>query len=226
MKKQPLAMILATSLSIASVPAMAQMAQFGKLGGMLGLGSGTSVAADPDAFVSSALAAEKLMNNSVTLLARSLASKESSAALAAQLKAANEITDPAERQAKKTEVQKSEIAQLNEAFSKTSIDAEVKKMDSKQQGDLGSAAFNFMLALLQDKALLEQSKGLISTMSTNPANLTKVGSIKNAVSSLSNQVTAASAIAGKMSSIFSAVGVKAPVSKDEKPKDVSQVNGD
>lgn len=223
MKKKSITILLATAMGLVSVPAIAQ---FGKIGGMLGLGSGTAIAADPDAFLASALAAEKLMNNSVTLLTRTLVSKESSARLAAQLKAANEVTDPAERQAKKTAVQRSEIAELNEAFSNASIDSEIKKMDSKQRDELGSAAFNFMLALLQDKALLEQSKGLMSTMASNPASLVKVGSIKEAVSSLSNQMTAASAIAGKMPAIFTAVGVKAPVSKDEKPKAVSQVNGD
>jgi len=163
------------------------------------------------------------MNNSVTLLSNSLISKEALAGLAAKRKAANEITDPAEKEAKLTEVKKSRDALLNESLSKASIDSEIKKMDDKQRGDLGSAAFNFMLALLQDKALIDQSKGLISSMSTNPAALTKIGSIKDAVSSLSKQLSDASSVAGKMPSIFSAVGVKAPASKDEKPKVVAEV---
>jgi hypothetical protein len=220
MNQKIITAFLAASLSAFSVPAMAQ---FGKLGALLGGGSGASVAADPDGFLSSALAAEKLMNNSVTLLSRSLTSKEASAGLAAQRKAANEITDPAEKKAKLTEVQKSELALVNESLSKASIDSEIKKMGDKQRGDLGSAAFNFMLALLQDKALVDQSKGLISSMTTNPAALTKIGNIKDAVSSLSNQLSAASSVAGKMPSIFSAVGVKAPASKDEKPKVVAEV---
>lgn len=220
MNKKIITVVFATALGAVCVPAMAQ---FGKLGSMLGGGSGASAAVDPDAFVASALAAEKLMNNSVTLLTRSLTSKETSAGLAAQRKAANEITDPAEKKAKLMEVQKSEIALVNESLSKASIDSEIKKMDDKQRGDLGSAAFNFMLALLQDKALIDQGQGLISSMTTNPAALTKVGSIKNAVSSLSNQMSAASSIAGKMPAIFSAVNVKAPASKDEKPKAVAQV---
>jgi hypothetical protein len=220
MNQKIITAFLAASLSAVSVPAMAQ---FGKLGSLLGGGSVKSVAADPDAFLSSALAAEKLMNNSVTLLSNSLTSKKDSAGLAAQRKAANEITDPAEKNAKLTEVKKSELALLNESLDKASIDSTIKEMDEKQRGDLGSAAFNFMLALLLDKDLIDQSKGLISSMSTNPAALTKIGSIKDAVSSLSKQVSDASSIAGKMPSIFSAVGVKAPASKDEKPKDVRQV---
>lgn len=220
MKHKIVTALVAAALGAACVPAMAQ---FGKLGSLIGGGTGTSAATDPDAFVASALAAEKLMNNSVTLLSRSLASKEASAGLTAQRKAANEITDPAEKKAKLTEVQKSELALVNESLSKASIDSEVKKMDDKQRSDLGSAAFNFMLALLQDKALIDQGQGLISGMTTNPAALTKIGSIKNAVSSLSSQMSAASSIAGKMPAIFSAVGVKAPASKDEKPKAVAQV---
>lgn len=216
---------LAAILAVATLGAvcMPASAQFGKLGGMLGGGSGSSASVDPDAFVASAQTAEKLMNNSVTLLSRSLASKDTSADLAAQRKAANEITDPAEKKAKLTEVQKSELALVNESLSKASIDSEIKKMDDKQRADLGAAAFNFMLALLQDKALLEQGQGLAKSMTSNPAALTKMGSIKNAVSSLSSQISAASSIAGKMPAIFSAVDVKAPASKDEKPKAVAQV---
>lgn len=220
MLKKLVVLFVGATIGAASAPAMAQL---GKLGGLLGGGSGSSAPVDPDAFLASALAAEKLMNNSVTLLSRSLTSKGASAGLAAQRKAANEVTDPAERKAKLIEVQKSEIASLNEALSNASIESEIKKMDDKQQADLGAAAFNFMLALLQDKALIDQGQGLVSSMSTNPANLAKVGTIKNALTSVSNQATAASSIAGKMPAIFGAVGVKPPATKDEKPKAVSQV---
>jgi hypothetical protein len=196
------------------------MAQFGSLLSKVVAPAGN--ATDPDAFIKTALTAEKLMNNSVVLLAQSLASKEKAAEFDASLKASSTITDSKEKQAKLNEIQQSQIATINQALSNQQFKEDIKKMDSKQKENLGNAAFNFALALLQDRALVEQSGSLISSVSTNPMHLAKIGSLKDVVGSVSNQVTAASAIAGKMPEIFSAVGVKAPASKDEKPKAMAE----
>lgn len=220
MKMRLATLLIASTLGAIATPAMAQF------GSLLGGSSNSSSSVTPEAFVSSAFAAEKLMNNSVTLLSRSLSSKEKAAELEAQRKAATEITNPEEKKAKLTEVQKSEMASLNEAMANSKFEADVKQMSGKQREDLGAAAFNFMLALLQDKALVDQGKGLVSSLSSNPMNITKIGGIKDAIGSLSNQISAASNIAGKMPSIFTAVGVKAPASKDEKPKVMAEVAGD
>ncbi|NDU93219.1 MAG: hypothetical protein G3I10_11580 [Ferrovum sp.] len=124
--------------------------------------------------------------------------------------AANAITDPAERRVRLTEVKKSEQAVLNKALSDDAFKVEIQKMDSRKKEELGAAAFNFALAFLREKALMEQSS---------------LGSGKESVSSVSNLVSSASAIAGKMPDIFSAVGMSGPVSKDEKPKITTAVSG-
>lgn len=223
MKKQVLAIVVASALGVSATPASAQ---FGKLMGGLGGGSTASASANPEDFIKTALAAEKLMNNSVALLAASLSSKEKAAEFEAQRKAANAITDAAEKQAKLTELRKSEAAAVNEAVNNANTEANIKKMDGQQRETLAAASFNFMLALLQDKALLEQGQGLVTSLSSNPMNISKLGGVKNVISSLGNQVSAASSIAGKMPAIFSAVGVKAPASKDEKPKVTVEVQGE
>lgn len=224
MKKQVLAIVVASALGVLATPASAQ---FGKLmGGMGGGSSSASASVNPEDFVKSALTAEKLMNNSVTLLAASLSSKEKAAEFEAQRKAANAITDAAEKQAKLTELRKSEAAAVNEAVNNANAEANIKKMGGQQRDTLIAASYNFMLALLQDKALLEQGQGLVSSLSSNPMNISKLGGVKNVISSLTNQVSAASGIAGKMPAIFTAVGVKAPASKDEKPKQMAQVEGE
>lgn len=224
MKKQVLAVVVASALGVLATPASAQ---FGKMLGGLGGGSSSAAAsADPQEFIKSAQAAEKLMNNSVALLAASLSSKEKAAELEAQRKAANAITDAAEKQAKLTELRKSEAAAVNEALNNANTEASIKKMGGQQRDNLAAAAYNFMLALLQDKALIEQGQSVVSSLSSNPMNISKLGGVKDAMSSLSNQVSAAASIAGKMPAIFTAVGVKAPASKDEKPKQVAQVVGE
>lgn len=224
MKKQVLTIVVASALCALANPASAQ---FGKLIGGIGGGSSSPAAsADPQEFIKSALTAEKLMNNSVALLAASLSSKEKAAEFEAQRKAANTITDAAEKQAKLTELRKSEAAAVNEAVNNANTEANIKKMGSLQRETMAAASFNFMLALLQDKALLEQGQGLLSSLSSNPMNISKLGGIKDAMSSLTNQMSAVSSIASKMPAVISAVGVKAPTSKDEKPKVTAQVEGE
>lgn len=220
-RRNLIAAIAITSGTLVAAPAYAQ---FGSLLGMAKPGSGTA-SADPEAFLKSAQAAEKLMNNSVVLLARGLSSKEEAAKMEANRNAANALTDPAERQAKKLEVDKTEKAVINEKLSSAGTEEVLKNLNADQKAQVAAASFNFMLALLQDKALVEQATGLISSMSGNPMNLSKLGGIKDAAASLKQQIADASVFADKMPKVFAAVGVSAPVSKDDKPKEMNQVAG-
>ncbi len=223
-QKSKLYVVLITLATTLCAP-KAMAFSFGNLMGTMGGGNAAVTADDPDVFVQSAKAAEKLMDKSTTLLVHYLANKESIATIEAEKKTANEVIDPAEKQAKFTEVKKSEQAALNEALSNDKFKVEILKMDSRQKKELGAAAFNFALAMLREKALMEQSKTLISSMSSNPANQRKLDSVKEATSSVSNQVSSASTIADKMPDLFSAVGMRGPVSKDEKPKITTAVSG-
>jgi hypothetical protein len=220
MNKSKIAVAVLSLAAVLSVPQA--MAGFG-LGNLVG-GTSNGAAADPDAFIKSAQDAENLMNNSVALISRAVLSKEKVAELDAKKKAASAETDAGEKKAKNLAVQKSRIAATNEAMGNADFEQRIKKMDASQKAELGAAAYNFMLALLQDKALVEQSSSLVSSLSSNPMNLSKVGGVKDVTSSLSNQISAASEVAGKMPKIFSAVGVTAPASKEEKPKKVAQVD--
>jgi len=193
------------------------------IGGAGGSASASpSTGGNPDEFIKTAMSAENLMNASVTQLVQSLASKKAAADIDATLKTANTTTDAKEKQAKQLEVKKSQDAALNEALNNTDLKDKIQKMDSIQRKALGAAAFNFSLALLQDKSLSDQSKDLIAGMSSNPMNVSKLGDVKNLASSVTNQLSSASKVAGKMPEIFTAVGVKAPSTKDEKPMVIVQ----
>ncbi len=223
-QKSKLYVVLITLATTLCVP-KAMAFSFGNLMGTMGGGNADATADDPNSFVQSAKSVEKLMDKSTTLLVHYLANKESVDTIEAEKKAANEVTDLAERQAKLAEVKKSEQTVLNETLSNDEFKAKIQKMDGKQKKELGAAAFNFALALLREKALVEQSKTLISSMSSNPATQPNLGSVKEATSGVSNQVSSASTIADKMPDIFSAVGMRGPVSKDEKPKITTAVSG-
>jgi hypothetical protein len=91
-------------------------------------------------------------------------------------------------------------------------------MDADKRAQLGDSAYNFLLGVMKQGVLQGQSKGLISGMASNPANLGKVGSVKDAAASIGNQLSITSTLATKMPAVFSTVGVKAPASADDKPK--------
>lgn len=191
-----------------------------------GVSKGTQASGDPDAFIRSALVAEGLMGTALSSMVSSLASKEKAAEYEASMKAASALTDPAEKQAKTEEAQKSAVALINESTSNDAYQGKINKMSSAQKAQLAGAAYNFSLALLQDKALVGQAQGLMASMGANPLNATKLLSVKNAASSLSNQLALGGQLAGKMPAIFKAVDVKAPASAEAKPMELKQVAGD
>lgn len=203
------------------VPASA----FPSLPGLPSSGKPAAGAIDPDTFLQTAKDAEGLLGQSLSSMSKALLSKEKVAALKAQQQAADATTDPKEKEAKNLEVIKSESAQVNEATSDAGFKGNVDKMDSEKKAALGDSAYNFMLGVLKQGVLQGQSRGLISGMSSNPANLGKLGSVKDAALSIGNQLSITTALASKMPAVFSTVGVKAPASADEKPK-VVKVSGD
>lgn len=184
------------------------------LGDLVGGGSKSAAAGDPDVFIKSAQDADTLMNNSVGSLFKALASKKDQAAVEERKKAANTATDPKEKAALQAAVIKSELAAVEEAASVKNFDSDIAKFDANKKANLGASAFNFTLALLKDKDLVEQAQGLISSLSSNPMNMGKLGAIKDASANLSSQMTAATKLASVMPSIFKAVKMEAPTKSD------------
>jgi hypothetical protein len=204
---------------------MPASAAFPSLPGLPSSGKPVAGSIDPDTFLQTAKDAEGLLGQSLSSMSKALLSKEKVADLKAQQKAADAITDPKEKEAKNLEIMKSQAAQVNEATSDAAFKGNVDKMDSEKKAQLGDSAYNYLLGVLKEGVLQGQSKGLISGMANNPANLGKLGSVKDAASSIGNQLSLTSALASNMPAVFSTVGVKAPASADEKPK-VVKVSGD
>jgi hypothetical protein len=201
---------LALALLCSSMSAHAQLGGLG-LPGMSKSSGAASV--DVDGFLKNAVAAEGLMRSSLDQMIVALASKEQIAQIEALKKQASEKTDAKEKAAIEQEIVKSQTAALNTKDFDKVANEDIKKMDGKQKQKLAGAAFNFTLAVLKDKELVGQSQGVITSLTGNPANLGKLGSVKDAAGSLKNQLELASALATKMPKLFTAVGVKNPPSK-------------
>jgi hypothetical protein len=165
-------------------------------------------AIDPDVYLKTAKDAEGLMTTSLDQMSDVLSSKEDIAKVTALKKQSDETTDPKEKGAIQQQIVASQTASLNQVDYDTLTSDEVKKMDSTKRQKLAGSAFNFLLAGLKDQQLVGQSSGLINSLTGNPANFSKLGSIKDAASSMSTQLGVTSSLAVKMPRLFSAVGVK------------------
>lgn len=214
-----------STLALAGFAAAPPIHAFG-LGDLTGGGKAAAAPVDVGGFLKNVATAEGLMNNSLVTLLKSLGSKQKAAELESSLTAAAKLTDDSEKNAQKLAALQSAAAEANQQATGDKLKDDIKKMSKTQREQLTASAFNFSLAMLQDKALLDQSKSMITSLSSNPTQLAQLGNMRSAASSLGNQLEVGGKIAGLMPSIFSAVGVKAPTSKDDKPKEITAVAGD
>jgi hypothetical protein len=206
MKVQAAAMALMLGTSLAA------HAQLGSLAGLFGKATAGG-AVDIDGYLKNAISAELLMRDSLDQMAASLASKEELANIEALKKQAAEKTDSKEKAAIEQDIVKSEAALLNTKDFDKIANEDAKKMDATQKKRLAAASYNFMLAALKDKELMGQSQGVISSLISSPANLSKLGAVKDTAFSLKSQLELASSLATKVPKVFAAVGVKNPPTK-------------
>jgi hypothetical protein len=204
--------VQAAAVALMLGTSLAAHAQLGSLAGLFGKATAGG-AVDIDGYLKNAISAEMLMRDSLDQMAASLASKEELANIEALKKQAAEKTDSKEKAAIEQDIVKSEAALLNTKDFDKIANEDAKKMDATQKKRLAAASYNFMLAALKDKELMGQSQGVISSLISSPANLSKLGAVKDTAFSLKSQLELASSLATKVPKVFAAVGVKNPPTK-------------
>lgn len=204
------------AMAVGSVPAGAF--GLGDLGGIAksAVGSakadaaGSSASAgDLDTFLATAKEADTLISSSTDTLFKTMVPQKEVAAHNAKVLEANNIADPAKR----AELLQQLIAQQMARLSKVDWDKQAREtpklLSAEQKNDLGTAIYNFTLGTLKDKELVAQSKGLIGAVRANPLLLMRAGELTEVSASVSNQLAAASSIAGGLPKMASAVGLGA-----------------
>lgn len=204
------------AMAVGSVPAGAF--GLGDLGGIAksAVGSakadaaGSSASAgDLDTFLATAKEADTLISSSTDTLFKTMVPQKEVAAHNAKVLEANNIADPAKR----AELLQQLIAQQMARLSKVDWDKQAREtpklLSAEQKNDLGAAIYNFTLGTLKDKELVAQSKSLIGAARANPLLLMRAGELTEVSASVSNQLAAASSIAGGLPKMASAVGLGA-----------------
>ncbi len=188
---------------------------------LTGLNGGTAIT-DIDSLIKNAEEADGLMKKSLDFMSSSLVSKEQIAKIEELKKQASSKTDAKEKAAIEQEIVKSEAAALNNVNFEKVANEDIQKMDQKQKAQLGAASYNFLLAVMKDQDVASSSSAVIGNSISNPANISKIGRMKDLASNLSSQVQVSSALVTKVPKIFSAVGLKnPPSSSSDKPMEIA-----
>lgn len=179
---------------------------------------------DVDAFIQTARQADQLINQSARLIYLALASQEEKAKHEAAIKAANEMTDVSEKKAKLEQINADTATALQKTLNNQETVNSINKMNAAQRKNLAGSAFNFMLGLMKDKELAQRSTNLVSGVSSNPMLAPKLVNLKEAVNSVTGQVTNGVKIADGLVSLAKAGNMKImPASTSDKPVAVSEL---
>ena len=197
--------VLFFAAAIGLAVSMSANAQFGGLlGGSKSDSKGAS-AADVDGFLTAAADADSLIRKSSDTLFSAVASKQEIDKYNEDLTAANALTDPKEKDAAIKKAQDDSQAVLaKEDFAKKTDELK-KTADAKKKQQVGAAIYNFVLGALKDKELLDRGQGIISSISSNPMMVTKLGKVKDVVGSISSQMGNVSTIASGIQKMTSVV---------------------
>lgn len=170
--------------------------------------------------------AEAMLRGAVDFLFSVLASEEDKVRIQMELKAANELQDPKEKEAKIQQIEKEkEALVMKEANNKEAVD-KVKALDKKQKGLYANATYNVALAVLYDVYAFQHGSAIVKGCSSSPFScigmVFKIGKLTGIVTTLPNQIKSVGEFSTTLSQIGQAakIEVKKPTSETEKPKEV------
>ncbi len=208
-------LITVAVLGLAASPAWAQLGGFSKPNLP---SSGGATPQEVDKFLREAVAADSLVQDSSMHLLRAVVSKERVAEIEAHLKAAKEIQDPKEKQAKLAAVG----AEVNAELAKADYDKLNEQLkaehNAKKNESIRNSIWNLGLGSVKDVELVNTGKGLVSGV-PSPAIADRIPAVKEAITRLVSQGDGLAKILGRAKSLMSTVGLEnLPRSASEPPK--------
>lgn len=170
--------------------------------------------------------ADGLLQNSVNSLVKMVCNKDEAEKLDRNMKAAEEIKDPKEREAAINKVKEEQQAALLKASENQETANKLTQLNGEQKKLAGNSIYNFILAGLKDKSVVEMANGIVSKVQANPtAALSyrdEVARTKDLVSSLPPQASKIAQIGNNLVKLAktSKVEVVVPKSSSDAAKSV------
>lgn len=215
--------LTASACAIALALPVAAHAQFG---GLLGKGSAnkgasTNVGAEVEKFTAAATDASALTSKSLVQMIAAVSSTEKSTALAAALKAAEEITNPQEREAAKGKISTDAATDIQKIATSKEGQEKVAALDTESKTKLSKSFFNYALGVLRAKDVIPQGQNVIKSVSANPMEIGKVASVKDALPHLQSIVTNSGSLMTSIPALFKQanIAVTMPSAANAKAED-------
>lgn len=214
-----------TLFAVASIALLTSLPVHAQFGGMMGGGAKTTAPAsggDVDAFLKTAEDADGLIRKSSKVLFEAVATKDQMDANADKVKAANEISDPKEKEAALKKASDDQQAVLAKTDFAAKSEEMKKGLDAEKSKKIGTAIYNFTLGMLKDKEVVERGQGVIASISGNPTMIGKLGKAKDVMSSVSGQMGSITTIASGIQKLSTVVKLeKLPTKASDAPTPMS-----
>lgn len=203
-----------------------------------GFGSLPSIGASKDATVSltvddvdavflAAKNAEYYLGESSLKLVGVLSGSEAKAKLEAEMKNAESIKDPKEKNAKIAKIQQDSMAQAIKDGESKEGKEKLKKLDDKQKGEVGSAIGNFALAGLLDGIAVKMGSDVVNKASKDPMGAavkfaSKLPLIKEIVATLPKQSVDIAKMSDNLAKIAKAGNIPVSMPDEKKATEASK----
>lgn len=133
-------------------------------------GSGDSLSGQDFEAINTLFAeADGLLQSSVTNLVEMVCNKDVAAELNRKMQAAQEIKDPKEREAAISQVKEDQTAALLAASENQETVGKLSQLSAEQKKLAKASLYNFALAGLKDKAVVDLANGVASKVQGNPS---------------------------------------------------------
>ena len=176
-----------------------------------------------DSWISKAVDAEKLMSGSAVAIFDAVASGEQVAKINAQLAAATGIKDDKERAVALKKVDADRLAVLSSVDWKEKSEALKKENNQAKLKRLGSATFNFALAIMKDLELSAQASSVINAVKSDLTLVAEIPKVTRVASSLGSQVGNLGKILKGLPQLANVTQVKMPSNTKAKPVEVTEI---
>lgn len=191
-----------------------------------GVAGSFGVARDVDALFVYVDTADVTFKKSIDYLFSVLATEDEKVRIEMELKAANEIQDPKEKESKIQAIAVEKEALVKKAVNRADCKNRCRALDKRQKALYANAAYNVLLAGVYDYYAVQQGKTISKKCTSSPASCAgialKLKRVADIVMTLPKQITNIVDFGSTLSQIGSAanIEIQKPTSEKEKPREV------
>lgn len=188
--------------------------------------SSFSLSRDVDAMIEYVDMADATFNKSIDYLFSVLATEEDRMKIEAELKAANEIQDPKEKESKIKEIEIEKEAAVKKAVNKSDCQKKVNALSSREKALYANAASNVWLSVVYNMYAVQQGQIISQKCSSSPPACSgialKMNRVADIVRTVPKKTDNLTRFFGTLYKIGRAanIDIQKPTSEKDKPKEV------